>query len=75
MENLKTIKKIISKIQQENNVNVCENIDQDSNLFSDLGLDSFMLAQLTVEIEEKFGVDIFEDSIVTSVSEILNKLK
>lgn len=75
MENLKTIKKIISKIQQENNVNVSENIDQDSNLFSDLGLDSFMLAQLTVEIEEKFGVDIFEDSIVTSVSEILNKLK
>lgn len=75
MENLKTIKKIISKIQQENNVDICGNIDQDSNLFSDLGLDSYMLAQLTVEIEEKFGVDIFEDSIVTSVSEILNKLK
>ena len=39
-----------------------------------MGLDSIMLAQLTVEIEDEFGVDIFENSIVSSVSEILEKL-
>ena len=44
-------------------------------LQDDLGLDSFNLAELTVYIEEEFGVDIFEDGIVKTISEILTKLK
>lgn len=45
-----------------------------ANLRYDLGLDSLDLAELTVRIENEFGVDIFEDGIVETVGEILEKL-
>jgi len=37
-------------------------------------LDSLDLAELTVRLEEEFGVDVFEDGIVETVEEILTKL-
>jgi len=47
----------------------------DASLRKDLGLDSLSLAQLTVVIEDRFGVDIFEDSIVDTIDEIRAKIK
>lgn len=44
------------------------------NLRNDIGFDSFDLAQLTVMIEDEFDVDIFEDGIVLTIREILEKL-
>ena len=44
------------------------------SLTDDLGFDSLMLAELTVHIEEKFDVDIFETGIVNTIEEILKKL-
>ncbi len=74
MNKLQKVIEIIKKIQSENNLMASQKIEIDSSLVNDLGLDSIMLAQLTVEIEDEFGVDIFENSIVSSVSEILEKL-
>ena len=74
MNKLQKVIEIIKKIQSENNLMTSQKIEIDSSLVNDLGLDSIMLAQLTVEIEDEFGVDIFENSIVSSVSEILEKL-
>lgn len=74
MEKFTRLKEIIKKIQRENNISPHLEVEKNSSLTTDLGLDSIMLAQLTVEIEDEFGVDIFEDSIVNSVSEILQKL-
>tara|TARA_Y100001954_G_C15632356_1_gene513360 strand:- start:567 stop:791 length:225 start_codon:yes stop_codon:yes gene_type:complete len=74
MNKLQKVIEIIRKIQSENNLMTSQKIEIDSSLVNDLGLDSIMLAQLTVEIEDEFGVDIFENSIVSSVSEILEKL-
>lgn len=45
-----------------------------SRLREDLGLDSFNLAELTVHIEEEFGVDIFEDGLVNTLGEIYTKI-
>ncbi|MCK9412236.1 MAG: phosphopantetheine-binding protein [Prolixibacteraceae bacterium] len=45
-----------------------------SRLREDLGLDSFNLAELTVHIEEEFGVDIFEEGLVITLGEIYSKL-
>lgn len=61
---------------------VCDNADlekrddikRETHLRDDIGFDSINLAELTVRIEEKFGLDVFEDSIVTTVGEILDKL-
>ncbi len=49
-------------------------ITEKTHLRSDLGFDSLDLAELTVRIESEYGVDIFEDGIVNTVGEIVNKL-
>ena len=45
------------------------------DLYRFLGLDSFNLAQLTVEIESEFGVDIFENGVISTVGDIFKQLK
>ena len=45
------------------------------DLRGDIGFNSFDLAELTVRIENEFDIDIFEDGIVATVGDILNKLK
>ena len=68
--------KIIIKLVQENDVDVShKNIDENTKFSDDLGLDSFNLAQLTVLIESEFGIDIFENGIITTVGDIFKQLK
>ncbi len=66
--------KIISQIIEDNTGNVILDIIPESNLKDDLGLDSLSLAMLTVQLEEEFNIDVFEDGIVFTVSDILKKL-
>lgn len=47
----------------------------DDNLRDDLGLTSFDLAELTVNIEDKYDIDIFEDGLVNTIGEIYGKLQ
>jgi|YNPMSStandDraft_2_1061718.scaffolds.fasta_scaffold39706_2 acyl carrier protein len=49
-------------------------INDNINLRNDLGLDSMALAELTVRIEEQFGIDVFEDGFVSTIGEIKKKL-
>ncbi len=49
-------------------------ISLDLNLRNDIGYDSLDLAELTVRIEAEFDVDIFENGIVRTVGEIVEKL-
>ncbi len=49
-------------------------INENLSLKDDIGLDSLGLAELTVRIEAEYDVDIFEDGIVTTVGEIMQKL-
>ena len=44
------------------------------NLKNDIGFDSLDLAELTVRIEAEYDVDIFEDGLVETVSEVFGKL-
>lgn len=67
---LEMIKSILSKRGKKN----IGDIDLASNL-RQIGLDSLDLAELTVRIENEFGIDIFEDGIVETVGEILEKLE
>jgi len=43
-------------------------------LHDDIGFVSLDLAELTVRIEEKFGVDVFVDGLVHTVGEIEEKI-
>lgn len=44
------------------------------DLREDLDFDSFDLALLTAKIEDEFDVDVFEDGVVITVGEIMDKL-
>ena len=46
----------------------------DSRLREDLDFESLDLAELTVRIEEQFGVDVFADGLVHTVGEIQDKI-
>ena len=71
MEKLKTI---INGIRENKGLEHVGEIEPSHELRNDLGLDSMDLAELTVRIENEFGVDVFEDGIVSSIEEIVNKI-
>lgn len=65
---------IINKVLDGNGYNTITEISDDMNLKNDIGFDSFMLAELTVEIEEVYNIDIFKDSLVFTIGDIKDKL-
>jgi acyl carrier protein len=72
----KKVFEIILQIIEENCLaSKVEVITEDCTLTNDLGFDSFNLAQLTVNIESEFGVDIFENGVVYTVGDILKKVE
>ncbi len=50
-------------------------IRPEMHLRNDIGMDSLDLAELTVRIEAEYDIDIFEDGLINTVGEILEKLK
>ncbi len=71
----KEVLEIINYIRKNKNLEPLDNIDPKDNLREDIGFTSFDLAELTVRIEDKFGIDIFEDGLVITIGEIYEKLK
>lgn len=50
-------------------------ISDTTSLRSELGFDSFDLAELTVKIEDIFNVDVFENRIVDTLEEIREEIE
>ena len=71
---LEKLKEIIFEIKEDSGIDK-DQINLATNLRIDLEFDSLELAQLTVEVEDEFDVDIFEDGIIETIGDILNKLK
>lgn len=65
---------IINKVLDSNGCDTLIDISDDMNLKNDIGFDSFMLAELTVEIDEIHNIDIFKDTLVFTVGDIKKKL-
>ena len=72
---IKKLLSIINEINDLNGKNQIQELKPDMRLMDDIGLDSLDLAQLTVIIEDRYGVDIFEDEIITTVEQTLEKMK
>lgn len=70
---LEEIKSIISTVSGLDASQVKE-FNIDTTLRGDIGLDSLALAELTVEIEDRYDIDIFETGNVDTIGEILAKL-
>lgn len=68
------LREIVQEILSENYKTLETPITLQSHLKNDIGLDSMELAFLTVRIEDEFNVDIFEDGIVFTFGDILQRL-
>ncbi len=66
---------IINNIRATKDLAPVASLGSDDRLRDDLGLTSFDLAELTVNIEAEFDIDIFEDGLVNTVGEIYEKLQ
>jgi acyl carrier protein len=72
---METLREIINYIRENKQLEKLELLDPGDKLQSDIGFDSFDLAELTVRIEDKLGIDIFEDGIVNTVGDIIKKIE
>ena len=74
MDAHQTLLGFINRIRKFSNKPQLDTISGDQILQNDLLLDSLDLAELTVNLEAKYGVDIFQSGVVTTVQDVLNKL-
>jgi acyl carrier protein len=70
----KIVLEIINQIRLSKEMTPLTELHADANLRDDLGFTSFDLAELTVNIEDKFEIDIFEDGLINTIGEIYAKL-
>lgn len=69
------ILEIINSIRQNKGETALSSLCESTRLREDAGFDSFDLAELTAHIEAKFGVDVFESGLISTVGELCEKLK
>jgi len=68
------LKNIINMIRENKGMEPLEILKLGYSLRDEIGFDSFDLAELTVRCEAEFDIDIFEDDIVETVGEVLDRL-
>ncbi len=64
----------INEVRSNKGLPKISEIVPETSLRLDLEMDSLDLAEFTARLESKTGVDIFEQSIVSTVGDVLNKL-
>lgn len=74
MTTIENLKEIINTVLLNRGKSILEKISENAKLRENLGMDSLDLAELTVRIEAEYDVDIFEDGIVNTIDEILQKI-
>ncbi|MCC5807653.1 MAG: acyl carrier protein [Opitutales bacterium] len=65
---------IVNIVRQNKRLPPVDAIRGGDHLRRDLGFDSLDLAELTVRLEERFGVDVFADGLVHTVAEVRGRL-
>lgn len=71
---MKSLLEIINEVLENEGKNKINTLNSEMSLKDDLAMDSLDLAHLTVLIEEEYGIDIFEDTIIYKISDIEKKL-
>ncbi len=75
MEIIKALLEIVNSIRENKGLDILNEIKATDRLREDYGFTSFDLAELTVNIEDEFDVDVFEDGLVNTVGEIMAKIE
>ena len=66
---------VINMIRVAKNLPLVESVTDNTRLREDLDLTSFDMAEITVRIEDEYGIDIFETGLVNTIGEIYAKLQ
>jgi acyl carrier protein len=64
-----TLTNIIKEILESNGEKLSVELNEGTQ-FKEIGLTSFDLAVLTVEIENIYDIDVFEDGLISTIGEI-----
>lgn len=72
---MEKLAQIVNEIRKNKGLSSDIALEKSMRLREDLGFDSFDLAELTVHVEENFGVDVFESGVVDTIGEVCEKLK
>jgi acyl carrier protein len=75
MPTLSEIESVINSVLKTAGKEPVQPIEPEMSLRDDIGMDSFDLVELTVRIEDKFGVDIFAKGVIDKPKEIIERLK
>ncbi len=70
-EKSEALQKIIEKVAKKP---IDPALIEEGASFQDLGLDSLALAELTVRVEQHFGVDVFADGVISTVQELKERI-
>jgi acyl carrier protein len=73
MEN--KVLEIINLVLENKGEPLLDSLNLTDDLRDDLGLDSLDLAELTVRIEDEFGIDIFSNGLINNIGQIIEQLK
>ena len=75
MQDIDNIKAIIKTIFENNEIEFETELGLDSRLVEDLGMDSLMIAELSVRLEDLYAKDVFENGMLYTVEEIIQVLR
>lgn len=72
----KAVLSIINDIRKNKGERALEagEVSGSSRLRGDIGFDSFDLAELAVNVEEEFGIDVFESGVIETYGELCGKI-
>lgn len=65
---------IINRVLTNNDLSPISFLDPQLRFREDLDMDSIMLAELTVRIEDEYDIDVFEDGMVFTIADIVEKI-
>ena len=68
------VTEIVCTVLENSSLPADVEINKNTNLRDELGFDSLALAELAVRLEDEFDVDVFEDGLVHTIEEILEKV-
>ena len=75
MDTKQNLLEIINSVRENKGLDSLSQINDEDRLREDYGFTSFDLAELTVNIEDEYDVDVFEDGLVNTIGEILAKIE
>jgi acyl carrier protein len=65
---------VINKVLSNNELKTIDQLDPHLRLKEDLDMDSITIAELTVRVEDEYGIDVFEDGMIYNLGDIMKKI-